>query len=197
MEKFHCACSWQCSQGICKAHVLSIWCRAFSVLPIQRGHREKKGETKQGKGTVSPWMLGEHRNMNTFTGAWCCMRKKKAFSLMWVDVGKKIICSSVPITEKLHSFVSRVEESRWIDESTSRFLRNAGRVSLPQGWKVKTLTGIHNSNYGKKQDKQQKQRKDIEVQICCLPGRRMVAVLQQQLLPLFHKPSLNLRFLGS
>lgn len=52
----------------------------LSVLPIQKGQREKKGEVEQGKGTISPWMFWEHRNMDAFTGAQCYMRKKPTHS---------------------------------------------------------------------------------------------------------------------
>lgn len=51
-----------------------------SVLPIQKGQREKKGEVEQGKGIINPWMFWEHRNMHAFTGAQCYMRKKPTHS---------------------------------------------------------------------------------------------------------------------
>lgn len=147
---------------------------------FQKGHREKKGEIEQGKDTISPWMLWEHRNMDAFTGTQCYTRKKNTHSSVKGCGKANHLLQCTHNSQKLQSYVSRVEESRYTvtDEATSKLLRNAVRISLFQGWKLKPLKGIHNSSYGKKQDKdnRQKKRRDQESRICCLPGRRMVAI---------------------
>lgn len=73
--------------------------------------------------------------MVAFTGAQCYTREKNTHSSVKGCGKANRLLQCIHNSQKLQSYVSRVEESRYTvtDEATSKLLRNAVRISLFQG----------------------------------------------------------------